>query len=397
MGFPKKYFFLLLLSGSSFLSLPAQTPYDKTIDSLQALANAAKSDTVRLRHLNLIGYTLFLKGDIVGAKTLAEKLLLQSKKLDYKLGQAHAWNTIAICDWAKEDLEKATEELNKAASINEELGNNIELGQNHINLGNIQYVRGNYMEAIKKYKLALKYSELGGFKEDMIILNNNIGDAFQEMGNYAEALKYLFASLKLNSDASVKGTYAMCNMNIGNVYRRINNYSESLKFYKIASEKYKYLGLEDGVAECGRFMGEVYVKQGNYTEAIKSYQEAKRVFIKIQGDSSTAVARIHNGLGRVYLKLSKFTEAHQNFKTAAAISPNALDKRIFIDAYTGLGETFQKEAAIEKELNLYNGLTFYVRHGDWIGYVCFGISIALIFALGIRKKKTNQIQVDIKK
>ena len=349
MGFPKKYILLFLLSGGSVLSLPAQTPYEKTIDSLQALANAAKSDTVRLRHLNLIGYTLFLKGDIVGAKTLAEKLLLESKKLDYKLGQAHAWNTIAICDWAKEDLEKATEELNKAASINEELGNNIELGQNHINLGNIQYVRGNYMEAIKKYKVALKYSELGGYKEDMIIINNNIGDAFQEMGNYAEALKYLFASLKLNSDASVKGPYAMCNMNIGNVYRRINNYTESLKFYKIASENYKYLGLEDGVAECGRFMGEVYAKQGNYTEAIKNYQEAKRVFIKISGDSSTAVARIRNGLGRVYLQLSKFTEAHENFKTAAALSPNDLDKRIFIDAYTGRGETFEKEASNEKD------------------------------------------------
>ncbi|MEO7307423.1 MAG: tetratricopeptide repeat protein [Ferruginibacter sp.] len=344
MGSPKKYFFLLLLFCGSVQCSTGQSLLDKTIDSLQSIVNNATADSVRLYHLNKIGYYLSLKNDMEGARELAEKVLQQSKNLGYKLGEAEALNNLALYHWGKEDLGKATEEFNNAVSINEGLGNNNGLTGNHINLGNIHYVRGNFMEAIKEYKIALKYSELGGDRRNAIILNNNIGDAFAQQGNYTEALKYLFASLKQNSNAVEKDLYAMCSMNIGDVYKKLKNYPEALKYFNIAKENYREFGLEGYVGECVRFIGEVYEKQGNYEEALKNYLESKRIYVASGG----SLVLVCNNLGRIYTHMSKFTEAHDNFNYAIKKLKRLEDNPILIETYTGMGEAFEREAGKEK-------------------------------------------------
>ena len=204
------------------------------------------------------------------------------------------------------------------------------------NMGRGYYMKGEYVDAIKKWQMALDvYKQINDRKGEANILNNMAAVYFNK-GDEAKSLELNFQSLKIAEEINDSLRIVTSLTNIGGVYtNKEATYKKSIEYflrsYKLShSIKDDYLiGLSSGN------LGEIYYKMNQDSIALIYLYESAKAF-----KGTEAMPYADNYIGRVYTRRKEFDKAIEKHMQAYELSKK-LDTRLDItQSLIGLGQAY---------------------------------------------------------
>ncbi|MBI3501169.1 MAG: tetratricopeptide repeat protein [Bacteroidetes bacterium] len=252
--------------------------------------------------------------------------LFLSEKLNFKKGEASAYDKIAFYYGNKDNYSEALKNHLQALKISEEIGDKKEIAWAYNNIASVYLSQNNYSEALKNSSKALKIQEeIGGNKKRLAYYYGNTGVIYSEEGNHSQKL----------------GDTAMAN----------SYYSEARKNYITTIKIFEELGDKQGIASARYYIGEMYLYQKNYPEALKNYFASSKLFQQLEESQNVSIAYV--AIGKVLIKQKKYSEALEYLNNGASLSKESKQKYFLKEMYSGLSETYEKLGQHMKALEYY--------------------------------------------
>ena len=223
------------------------------------------------------------------ALAISHKALLLAKDISYKKGIAESINNIAVC----ED------------------------------------VKGNSVEAIKQFIIAIKLFE--ELKD-----TNKIAQCYSQMGisyffqyQYENAQLYYQKAIDLYLKTNNKKELAGVLINQGIVYTYINKNDEAEKNYLNALSIYQEENNIAGLSPTYNSLAKIYYAKKEYEKAIQYYKQSESY--SLQSNNLFNLIPTYNSLAIVYKELKKYNEAKNYSSKSIDISKQigALEREMF--------------------------------------------------------------------
>lgn len=168
----------------------------------------------------------------------------------------------------RDTLQKATDYYEMNLSLVKELGDRAAQGRAYGNLGNTQYLLGNFVEAIKFHRQRLSIAKEFGDKAAERRAYSNLGNALIFLGQFNSATEYYRKTLQLSRQLRDQVMEAQACYSLGNTYTLLQQYDQAIEYHL----KHLYIAQEltDRVGE-GRAcwsLGNAYVSLGNHKQAL---------------------------------------------------------------------------------------------------------------------------------
>lgn len=311
----------------------AQNNPQQQIDSLSNVLKTAREDTNQVRTLIKLG-SIYRNTDIDKCKTVSDKIVLLSEKLNYKIGIAKAIHLQGLVYASKGDYEKAKEKYTKALGIFEEMKNKIEASQMIYNLGVIAVYTGDYTLANENFFKALRIYESLNNLEYMSNCYSAIGNVYGRMGNNEKELVYHKKALKTKIESNDKYGISGCYINIGNVNARQLKYDSALIYYfkglKIAEEIQNQKWIMSALGN----IGTIYSMQGKAKEGLNYLLKELKMAEK-NGDKELIGSTL-NAIGENYSSIGDFKKAKEFGEQALAIAKSINSKSEISLSYENL-------------------------------------------------------------
>jgi tetratricopeptide (TPR) repeat protein len=125
----------------------------RSIDSIKTLLQSNREDTATVNTINDLCTKLRSDGDLIGAKSYAEKGILLSEKLGWRKGEANCYMQIGSTNIWLSNYPDASKSYLKALRIREGLKDEKGVAYTYMGIGNVYYYQKNYTDAIKNYKI----------------------------------------------------------------------------------------------------------------------------------------------------------------------------------------------------------------------------------------------------
>lgn len=290
-----------LLSFSSFC-------FANEIDSLKKLLQTPLADSARIDVLNTLSVSYFTDNPdtsiiiAASAKALAEKI-------KYKPGLALALK----------------------------------------NMGRGYYMTGAYLDAIKKWQLAMDVYKQINDKKGVANMLSNMGAVYFNKGDDAKSLDLHLQSLKLAEEISDSLRIVTSLTNIAGVYsnkratynKALEYFLRSYKLSRVIKDDY-LIGLSSGN------LGEIYYKMDQDSTALVYLFESAKAF---EGTEDLPYA--DNYIGRVYTHKKEFDKAIQKHMQAYELSKK-LDTRLDVaQSLIGLAQAYDAKGDIGLAIDAY--------------------------------------------
>jgi len=234
------------------------------------------------RFLNNIGIFYWKLGDYSKAiKFYKDAIYIAEKEKNGEEDEAICLHNVGSIYLEMGSYDKAREYLLRALSINQKLGNSLNISKyiskNLNNLG-VTYRRiaitsrndEDLNKALDYYKECLKITKENEDTKTEIRALNNIGSVYSEQQKYEDAFKYFNEALKNAKETQDFEMMSMILTNIGIVYFNLGNYDESSKYYVKAINL--ALGKDQMLWEPYMEGARAYEKQNQLMKALENYK-----------------------------------------------------------------------------------------------------------------------------
>jgi tetratricopeptide (TPR) repeat protein/predicted Ser/Thr protein kinase len=269
-------------------------------------------------------YRLGLTYEAISEWDLAIENLTRALRLDPKFGSARF--ELAIVLIKKDDLDNALEELDKALSFYQNIGNREgEAGVLNA-IGVVHKRRNEFEQATARFEASIKIKEELGDKRGVAASLGNLGSVYDLMGRREEALEVLERSLEIKREIGDKRGISTALNKIGLVYQSYGKYEEALTYYERSYETRKELGDKDLMASSLSDMGTIYSFLGQYDKALHVDSMALAIAIDI-GDARGESQSLRN-IAETMITRGLFDEASSNLLRALAIDSEIQDVRL---------------------------------------------------------------------
>ena len=295
-------FLIILQAGILSHHLKAQEQIiDSLENQLQLVDNISKIDY--MIELSELYFEISLRK----SADYADSALLESRKTNYKKGEADALNKMGNIHWITSNFNAAMERYLEALDVREEIRDSAGIAGCYNNLGIIASEFNDFDIAIeytqKSYVINSKINDISG-----IVTNyNNLGTFYHEMKKYSQALNYYFMNLNLLEDLDDKTSLSYTLNNIGEIYNDNKKYSEALPYYYRALEIQEEINLSTGIAVSKLNLGDIYLKMGDIENADKYLYECLKISKKIG---------YRDVQSDCYELLAKYYKEKENFREA---------------------------------------------------------------------------------
>jgi len=297
------------------------------IDSLRKVVKAAKADTNHVITLNLLSDELWRDGN-EEALVFANKALSESIKLNYKRGEAEAYNSIGIIYDDQGNYHTGLENYLKALKIYKETGDKKGIASEYNNIGIIYKNESRYQKALEYYLRALKIREDIKDKKGTGICYNNIANIYTIQKNYTKALEFYNKSLHIKEELGDKKGQGTTYNNIGTIYDTMEELDKALLNYLKALKLCEEAEYKRGIANSNNNIGIIYKKQADvmtdkkaaaakYDEALTYYLKALK--LREEAGNKDGIAMTYINLGSLYLKKGNLPETYKYINSSIPI------------------------------------------------------------------------------
>jgi tetratricopeptide (TPR) repeat protein len=207
------------------------------------------------------------------------------------------------------------EELNKRLSAYNGKTHDPELI--NMTIATYYYFSGDYHNAMKTFKLILKYHQNTTDYQRLSVINSKIGNCYYFLHKTDSAIFYANESIKCKpADIDRRGT-AMAYNNLGGIYQSRDEFKKALDNFFKSIEIKNQLNDSVGVARTNMNISTIYRAMGNHKKAIEYNRKALPIFYRKNLNSSIAYAL--NNLGNSYMELIFPDSAIYYFRRALKI------------------------------------------------------------------------------
>lgn len=313
--------FLLLLL------IPHRAFNQSAADSLQKALHSSKEDSARVDIL----YALWRENiytDISKAREYALQQYKLSKDMDYQAGLSRSLYCLGYCSVNEGDYAKGLLFSQEALRISEKTGNFkgkfLALEQ----IASIHYYREDYKEAVACYKKLLETAVSGGYPEYLAGTYCSMGAAYLNLQLYDSSLVYYHHSLSVYKDLDQKNNLALVNANIGDVYKETDSLQTSLKYYSEALGL--CLGMEnpddkDNLAYIYYSMGEVAGRMGEHKRSLDYFNKALD-FTKEISEKKRTQKEIFTRMAAEYERVGDYKNALSFYKLSGQLKDSLLNE-----------------------------------------------------------------------
>jgi tetratricopeptide (TPR) repeat protein len=284
-------------------------------DSLRALLLVA-TDTTKVNVLNALGKQFWMSQPDT-ARLYTFDALEESKKINYRKGEAEALRIIGWSYHYEGNEVKAKAFVTNAISIFEQIGNEQGLAASLNNLGAINNRLGDYAEGLRALERSLAIFQQVGNQEAIGSVLNYIGINYQNQGNYDKAIDYCLQGLQIRRKINDHPGIAFSLINMGNMYLAADKLTTALDYYKQSlayAEEKGLSSLEYSLLQ----LGETYRRLGRHEEAL-SY------LLRLLKSNSRSATVAYNAVGEVYFARKDYDLSLKYLLKALSLSEKGHD------------------------------------------------------------------------
>lgn len=197
-----------------------------------------------------------------------------AKQTENRVQEANAYQNIATLYLLQNEYKKSAENLDRAANLYRELGDDDGVLTTLFNFANILKEEGKFDQARKHYQTVLGYREREGNKAVIAYVNINLSQMLVEEGRCAEAVislektLILLKELQFNSDiAIVLNDLGLCESKLGHTQKAINYFQQALEI----GEEHSLLMYNSNIY---KNLSQLYQDEGDYKNALKFYEKS---------------------------------------------------------------------------------------------------------------------------
>ena len=198
---------------------------------------------------------------------MAEKMLLTQNNPELL---ARVYNNLGVFYGAMYDNETALSFYQKSLEIKEQMGDNVDISSNLINISTIFYDEGRYEECIETNEQALIYALKNDDVESIAVIYANLGAANERLGNFKIGTNYTLKALNIyqnsvKNDAAEARTYS----NLGANYLSQKEFEEAKYYFSLALDINKRINHSSNLVVSNNNMAEVEGLLKNFDKAEK--------------------------------------------------------------------------------------------------------------------------------
>ena len=261
-------------------------------------------------------------------------------------------------------------------------------------IGVIEYMKGNYNEAIRNFQKTLEIKERINDLKGMSMCYNNIGLVHYEQSNFEKAIKYHKNALttfeKLGNKLGIANSYN----NLGLDYVEINDNENAEKYYNLALDIYEETESKYELANVYSNIGDIYFEQNKIRKAKYYYEKALKIKQDINDKEGESVIYIR--LSHIYNAIGDSTHNNSFYKIAVRYGQNGLEIAEEIKAKPDKKNAFESLANSYEKLNdltnAYKYLKLYIQVKDSIFTVKKMAEIEQLEAKYDSEKKEQEIE-----
>jgi len=251
--------------------------------------------------------------------------------------------------FAKNDYEAGLPYIFKAIDLLVESGDNLNLGNGYIWLGQYHSTYGEYLKLKEAFQKSLEIFRSENDSSYIATGLNNLAIAHEYNGEFEESLSVQEESLKINlalaDSANISGNYN----SLGALYSRKGQRNRAVEMFKksvyidsILKRETYALGLAN--------LADSYFFSGLYPEAIRfGLRALDENFIHDEEVNFIA----NYVIGRVYLRSKDFAKSKERFLLSKKFAQKTYRSRNVAAANDGLCEVYEETGKYQKALSLY--------------------------------------------
>lgn len=250
-----------------------QGNYEAALDKLQQAqtlidAAGARLPVERALILNDTGWIHFRRGELDDAETKINAALKMVQEITAQANViASIYNRLGGVYYQKDDLEKASQYVQRSLVLRNMLGDLAAVARSYNNLGLLDWKRGKWDSALKNFQRSLDLNANLGDAEAEIELLNNIGLLQMDKGNLAQAEKMLQSSLEKAQRIGHSMLEAHAYLNISRLWLVAQNWQACIETCQKCLEIFDNLKVTENLIDLLAFITESQIHLGKYKEA----------------------------------------------------------------------------------------------------------------------------------
>lgn len=238
---------------------------------------AMPSDTARVNLLIDLGEYYCSRDFERGLRYLQEALEL-SASLDYREGVAGSFLWQGRSYFYKDDFLMATQYLEKARSLYEQMEDAEGMINYYFAAGAINNINGNYLNAIDDFQNMINLSRFSGNQKMECLGYISLGSLNIKRSTPASAMAYLKKALAVSEKIENLMLKAVILANTGRAYELMERYDSAFHYLERSLEARIQEGEDRGIASAEFMIGSLMIKTGNPQSAIAILDSSRQRF-----------------------------------------------------------------------------------------------------------------------
>ncbi|MBL7912301.1 MAG: tetratricopeptide repeat protein [Bacteroidia bacterium] len=321
-------------------------------DSIVKILITAKDDTSKVNLSVLLSKKLHNIGELDASLQYAKNARDLAIKLNFKKGEAKAYNRIGNICMDYGDIPAALKNHEAALTLRKEINDEPGLASSYNDIGNSYYTQGNYLKALENFFASLKLKEKLKDEKALTSVYNNIGNVYYDLGNFKEAIKYHSLSLSLAKRQNNKNGLASSHNNLGIVYYGLHKYRQAIIHNLISLDICKEIGDKAGMA---RAYSNIAINQdqlGAFEESVKNCFYALEIHKEIGDEQGQEM--VYNNLTVAYFNLGKYKESEEYGLMSLNLSEKLGDLKGIKESHQALYNLYNAKEKYKEALYHYN-------------------------------------------
>lgn len=307
---------------------------------------------------SLLGWASLLnqQSKFDSAVILNQKALHLAKRIKSSQYVSEAWQGLALNFMRKKILDSARYFADEALKLSTQQKDFSGLANTQNIIGNIYLESNDRINALSAFiKSANIYDSL---LHDHVKLSHelaNIGNIEYLLGDYKKALEYVERSKNVLTQVEDKNLMAYNYQLTGRIYRKQNLPDKAMAEYEMALKQYDLLGDKRSVCETLIGIGNVKYDQEKYYAAMPYYQKALRLARSIP--SAGLVAHCFSTIGFAFYSMKDYKKAIAYLDSSRVWAQQAKNPYLRLDAYQVISEIHKELGDYKKALENFEAYT----------------------------------------
>ncbi len=350
-GIDKAKTYIKLSEASRDISFPDCINY-----GLKAISIAKKAGSYNVIGLayKSMGVSCFYTGDKPRALDYYKKGLENFKKAKNPEGMSDCFNNIGLLfeDWSRFD--SAYYFYQKSMAIETLLNNKKGMALSLINLGNINYYRRDFKQALDHFYRAMLFFKEAGDADGEAKAFNNLSIIYWKWNKPQKALKYLHKAETIYLHNNGYRGLSRIYLNSAEIYSKVfKRYKKAMEYYQKSLKLKKKLDDKEGIALLYNDIGSLYGNMGDITNANIYFQKSLQIYHRL--NSEKGMSLVFYNMGKILLSEKSYRKAISYLKKSLKLEKEIGYNEISNDIYRGLFRSYVGIGAVDS-FNLYFGL-----------------------------------------